>query len=414
MTFKMKRRRREKGAIIITVALLLFFLLGFMGIAVDLGHMFVIRTELQTSMDACALAGAQELDGQPNALVRATNAGIAAGNANHVDLQSGTWNGKPGVSSGDIAFLDQDHVATTDDTKARFVRCDHTQQGTPTALLGMLSTNSAAPAVSTMNVNAFAEATTTPSQTTCPMPLGLLPKAGAGKPDYGFARGDWVTLLSSTPTAGNIGWFNLDGSKNASETEKEVNGFCGTRLHDTLGTPGVEASVADAWNTRFGIYKGNDKGNDNGKDKDGPDIHHPDYTGYVYIKPNGKAPGTWAPGRNAFPDFINKRQAFANCAATYRKCTDVTGLKLNPSADLIEPDKHKRYGTNRRLVTVPVIGAGNKVDDYVCMLLLQPISSPMVDVQLEYLGNSADPASPCTANGLPGGTAGPLVPVLVR
>jgi hypothetical protein len=48
------------------------------------------------------------------------------------------------------------------------------------------------------------------------------------------------------------------------------------------------------------------------------------------------------------------------------------------------------------------------------MFMLQPLSIPIVDVQLEYRGNAGAPGSPCVTAGLPGGVAGPLVPVLVR
>lgn len=404
MAFRMKPRRSEQGAIIITVALLLFFLLGFMGIALDLGHLFVIRTELQTAMDACALAGAQELNGQPDALTRAANAGIAAGNANNVDLQSTSWSGKTKVTATDIGFRDKDQNTTTDYTKARYVRCSHTQADTSTPLLHMMSFFPGAgtsAAAATMNVGAFAEATTTPAQSTCPVPLMLKPKTGGAKPDYGFAKGEWVTLLSkSGATNGQIGWANLDGSNNASETEAELQGHCGTRAGDQLGTPGVQQTISDVWNTRFGIYKNNDDAASN----------HPDFTGYVYTTTS------WSPASNAYADFVNKRLAFAGCAATVGACEKNNGIKLNAKALATSGPggELQTYGANRRLVVVPVAGAGNKVADFACMLLLQPLSNPMVDVQLEYLGNASDPGSPCTANGLPGGAAGPLVPVLVR
>ena len=48
------------------------------------------------------------------------------------------------------------------------------------------------------------------------------------------------------------------------------------------------------------------------------------------------------------------------------------------------------------------------------MLMLEPMSIPVDDVKLEYLGNASASGSPCTTSGLAGGTAGPLVPVLVR
>jgi len=64
--------RRQRGAVIITVCLFLLFLLGFMGIAMDFGRLFIVKTELQTAMDSCALAAAQELDFQASSIDRAT------------------------------------------------------------------------------------------------------------------------------------------------------------------------------------------------------------------------------------------------------------------------------------------------------------------------------------------------------
>src|SRR3954453_3811059 len=91
-------RRSQNGAVIVTVAMAMLFLLGFMGIALDFGHLFVVKTELQTATDSCALAAAQELDGASDALTRATSAGITAGNLNKVNFQGGT----AGVVAADI------------------------------------------------------------------------------------------------------------------------------------------------------------------------------------------------------------------------------------------------------------------------------------------------------------------------
>src|SRR3569832_2485292 len=81
------------GVLFVSVVLVLFFLLGFMGFALDFSHLFILKTELQTAMDSCALAAAQELDGQSDALIRARRAGETAGNFNRVDLQSVDWRG---------------------------------------------------------------------------------------------------------------------------------------------------------------------------------------------------------------------------------------------------------------------------------------------------------------------------------
>ena len=48
----------EKGISLVFVALSIFVLVGFLGLAVDMGHMQVVRGELQNSADAVALAGA--------------------------------------------------------------------------------------------------------------------------------------------------------------------------------------------------------------------------------------------------------------------------------------------------------------------------------------------------------------------
>jgi hypothetical protein len=276
----------------------------------------------------------------------------------------------------------------------------------------------------TGNVGAMAVATRASAQTACPVPIAIKPKPGGAAPNYGFTVGEWVTLINAQNAAagGEIGWANLDGSNSASETEAELNGHCGTKLGDTLGTPGVQTSVADAWNYRFGIYKNTGDPSTT--------VGNPDYTGYAYTATNwpaqqsafdGPAPGAASPTAQ---NFLTKRQAYASCADTGTKvrgsgsCESITGLTLNSFQTLAAPGNttggHKQYGRSRRIVTVPVVNAANKVVDWACMFMLQPLSIPMTNVQLEFRGNASATTSPCTTSGLPGGAAGPLVPVLVR
>ena len=102
MRLRRRLQARQHGAVMVTVAFALLFLLGFMGMALDFGHLFVVKTELQTASDSCALAAAQELDGAADALTRATNAGITAGNLNKVNFQ-GT---AVGFVANDVTFSD--------------------------------------------------------------------------------------------------------------------------------------------------------------------------------------------------------------------------------------------------------------------------------------------------------------------
>ncbi len=53
--------RQRKGAVIVMVAVLLVVLLGCVALAVDIGYLYVARTELQRTADAAAMAGALAL-----------------------------------------------------------------------------------------------------------------------------------------------------------------------------------------------------------------------------------------------------------------------------------------------------------------------------------------------------------------
>lgn len=401
------RQPGQRGAFIITTALLLLFLLGFMGIALDFGRMFVVRGELQTALDACALSAAAELDGSVTARDRAIASGIAAGNANAVNLQSADWSGQGQIVDTDIIFRDAGYAVTADPLLARYAQCSHTHSNIGLWLLQALnafSNSAVVPATGTVATSAVA--TRTPAQTSCPLPVAFKPAAGATAPDYGLTVGQWVTLINGSPTNGYVGWANLDGSNSASETVNELKGYCGTKIGDTLGTPGVQSAVTDVWNERFGVYKNNGD----------PAVQRPDYTGYSYTDIS------WEPQANAFSDFKTKRAAFASCSGTtstqVKDCEDITGLTLNSFKKLAPSGNttggHKQYGYDRRVVLVPVIDGGNRAVGFMCMLMLHPLEQPMGDTKLEYLGNASGLGSPCTTSGLAGGTLGPLVPVLVR
>lgn len=57
----------QRGAILVMTVIFLVILLGFAALALDLGRLYVLRTEMQNAADASAMAAAAELDGQLNA-----------------------------------------------------------------------------------------------------------------------------------------------------------------------------------------------------------------------------------------------------------------------------------------------------------------------------------------------------------
>lgn len=411
--------RRQHGAVAFTVVLLLLFLLGFMGISLDLSRMFVVQSELQTAMDSCALAAAQELDlqpsinGSPSAIDRARNAGRTAGNLNAVNFQSGTWSGKGQLENTDITFKDVDYVPTTDPTLAQYVECQHVQSGVQMWLMQAMGavTGNTAQYPNTRNVMARAVATRAHGQTTCPLPVALKPKETCGgpcpKPDYGLVPGEWVTMLTEEDefVGGQIGWMSLTEDPGLDAIREQLNGYCGTKVKDELkpSDSGTKIALAEPWNYRFGVYK---KLPDFSTD---PGFMHPDSSGYAYNSTS------WTSESNAWSDFVIKRSNNASCASGIANCRASSGASVqSPFKDpLASTSDHAAWGSNRRVVTVPVIDASNKVIDFACMLMLAPLSIPMSNTKLEYIGNASLQTSPCSFSGIPGGD-GPRVPALVE
>src|ERR1700704_2250339 len=58
-----RKHLSQKGFSLIVIALCFTVLLGMLGLTVDLGHMFIVKNELQAFADASALAGCRWLDG---------------------------------------------------------------------------------------------------------------------------------------------------------------------------------------------------------------------------------------------------------------------------------------------------------------------------------------------------------------
>ncbi|MEZ5662936.1 MAG: Tad domain-containing protein [Burkholderiaceae bacterium] len=64
----------QRGAVAVILGITVTVLIGFAGLAIDLGRFFIVKTELQNAMDACALSASTQLrpgQNNPNALTRA-------------------------------------------------------------------------------------------------------------------------------------------------------------------------------------------------------------------------------------------------------------------------------------------------------------------------------------------------------
>lgn len=63
--------QNARGAILIMAAIMMAVLIGVAALALDLGRLFVLHTEMQNAVDAAAISAAAELDGEDNAQERA-------------------------------------------------------------------------------------------------------------------------------------------------------------------------------------------------------------------------------------------------------------------------------------------------------------------------------------------------------
>src|SRR6187455_3468812 len=340
MKFSRRLQARQHGAVMVTVAFALLFLLGFMGVALDFGHLFVVKTELQTASDSCALAAAQELDGAADALTRATNAGITAGNLNKVNFQ-GT---AVGFVANDVTFSDSlTGVYSTNFlpvANAKYARCTHTRGGMlPWMLQAMQGFSGDAAYGATQGVAAAGVATRASGQTNCSLPIGLCQKPG------GYQPGEWIlgAVNSSEQVTGQFRWLDFTGNGGGARELKEVlkgEGQCNLPGSNTLiGKPGNNGSAADTYNTRFGIYQGS---------KAPPDDGVPDRTGYAWYSNVAIAQ---PPYPNKYPTFVTKRAASAPYEGDNRN-PDTVGLN---TVGQIYSGSLATAGGDRRIVTFPVI-----------------------------------------------------------
>lgn len=418
------QRGKQRGAVAIIVAIALVALVGAVGLALDLGKLYVAKSELQNGADACALAAARDLTGAtPLAVSEA--AGITAGSRNMALFQHEPVNFivDQSVTYSDSLsdpFLDKDSV-TYSLASIKYVKCSVQRSGIATWLIQVLN---ALPGsnIGPNTVSAYAVATTGSAQTTCAIPVFICQPSTISPPQPAYQKGQWLTAKldsqnNGTYGGGNFGWANLTPGNNgtpALANQLDGAGQCNLPAVGTnIGTTGNKNSLNDDWNSRFGIVKNKVLG-------------VTDFTGFAYTDKtwpaiNGSAIRNAYDGSNSVtgqPNFLAARKSYLAYQGD-----STTGLTTQGSA----ANTVYKSGADRRLVLAPVVDctgfASNgthqaPVQSWACMLMVNPMSNGgnIDTVALEYRGASNDPTSPCATQGIPGaGTGvGPLVPVLVQ
>jgi Flp pilus assembly protein TadG len=422
------RRARQRGSIAIIVGLSLAVMVGFAGLALDLGRLYVNKTELQSAADACALAASRELACDTSAggvcpaqfLLNAETAGIFAAAKNMKDMQGSAvtvaasdvrFNTAIGPNSGYLSRADGANV------NSKFVMCLARSKGLVPWFMGAMDVKLGKP----NEVISAAVATLAPSRNFCVgAPIGVCRKAGAGAPDYGYAVGEWIksqftSAGSDDVVSGDFKWVdftpNAGGNTEIRDGLLGSDGVCNVKINDALDVvqQGQQQGAKSAYNTRFGIYP-------NGANAYTPADAPPDRTGYAY--PN-KSPGSPVIGIDvsAYTDYRAKQAAFSPFIDNQY---GVSGSGGNIPGAPISSALHEATGANRRLINVPAIDCAAttaSILGMVCVLMLNPMSNGATGtLYLEYRGASNSAASPCAAFGAPGGPGsnGPMVPTLVQ
>jgi hypothetical protein len=413
----------QRGTVAIIAAITLPILIGFAGLALDGGRLYLHKTELQNAADACALAASRELTCDPAAgacdvsfLTNAVNSGLTVAGRNFIDFQ-GTAVGSAQLTAADITFSKTFAPASSylslaagADHASKYVKCTPHQTGILPWFMGVLGFGGQA-------VNAAAVATLLAAEVNCAIPIGMCKIPGpSSDPFAGLSIGQWVTSKLSDSSTGAFDWIDFTppgGGANELADLFKGTGACSVPAPPAVvGEQGNIASLDTAWNTRFGLYKGSDS----------ITTAAPDFTGYAYTATNWPSKFNAYGGSNGavlnFQTARNQHQPWQGNGPTGGS-VNLGGVTQSTQSQLTT------YGADRRLVTAPVVdcssfsggGTGNTtVLGYACVLMLAPMANSSDEVYLEYRGKSTDPASPCATSGAVGGpgSVGPLVPALVQ
>lgn len=423
--FRHRSAARQRGAVAIMLGITLAVLIGFAGLALDLGRFFIIKSELQNAMDACALAASSQLrpgQNNPNALTRAiaygrvfTTGGVSenplegniAAIQNRVALQNQVVNVQPE----NITFsvdLDGPYLplASADPNTAAFVQCSLPLTDIPVFFMRVLN-----PLLTTQTVSALAVATLAPSGSSCAIPVAVCKEPGTtAATNFGRVVGEWLRPPAGPGSpygTGNFGWLDFTPpGGGASELADLLTGpgQCDASIGTTVDEPGAISSLETAWNSRFGVYR---PGAGNPQVGTAP----PDVTGYGYSATN------WPSQFNAYTGSSAGASNYIANAAGYAPYQVAPPNPYNR----ITSAQHQSLGRNRRVVVAPVVdcavwnvGTGRPViEGFACVLMLNPMLGSSPVPALEFLGLSTAAGSPCATNGEPG-TFGPLVPQLVQ
>ncbi|HUS05670.1 MAG TPA: pilus assembly protein TadG-related protein [Bryobacteraceae bacterium] len=196
-------KRSERGFTLMTTGLSIFIIVSTMGLAFDMGRVYISRNEAQAFTDSAALGAAARLNG--------TQAGVTAAQA-EVTNNPNRWNMASSAFSGVTTEFSTDQTSWVSTPAAsaipntRYVRVTAPSNSVTISFMRVLGLASSMTVAS--RTIAGTQMPTTESQGV--FPFAPLAKNSNG-PNYGYSKGDELTLLwpSSVGSNGNVKLNNL-------------------------------------------------------------------------------------------------------------------------------------------------------------------------------------------------------------
>ncbi len=242
----------QRGAVAILVAVTMVVLLGFLGLAVDGGHLYLTKTELQNSADACSLAASYEL----TSLTSGTYANAAAAGQTVALRNLVNFQGSAIVASNVSVSFSTDLKAGTAWVTASaagsatprpgYVRCTLTRPNIAMFFMPLLGFGS-------QTVASLATAGLVSSQGSCAMPVGVCINGSTTAP-FGLTAKDLLTFNTGTK---KWIWIGINGNNTPSDFTSFLagnGGACSVLVGTTTAgqTTSNGAAPVNAWTNHFG------------------------------------------------------------------------------------------------------------------------------------------------------------------
>ena len=353
----MRMRRQERGIVAVVVAIGMLVLLLMAGFAIDIGHLALNKSRLQSTVDAAALAAAKVLDdtGSTVEADKAARDTFEVNAAKHEELRNVLGRDDIDVqfSSTLNPFVDR----TEPPEYVRVIARDFSMWTSFTVLIGFDEMNTRASAVAGPSA---------PITSPCDLfPVAVCCDMTKGPPFCGYApyeaAGNTVTILKlASPAAGTTfgpGNFQLIrlGGGGGNVVRENMAGGAVCVPSGSMATvdpqPGnVVGAVAQGINTRFGLYVG---ALGRGRSQYPPD---------VITTPS---PGTPLTSSDGITVMHNGVQVSSIGDVEYSRVDYEADLKANPPNYTNPPPDQDGGGGDgrfdRRVVTIPFVNCTNPV-----------------------------------------------------